>query len=160
MSFLEDVVVGVSIELGSHLFTAEEIVRFASAFDPQPFHTDPEAASRSHFGGLCASGWHTAAIWMRLMTEHMRREAEASRLAGRPSARFGPSPGFEQMRWPKPVYAGETIRYRSTVAAKRPLRSRPGWGMMQTLNEGFDQEGRTVLSFLGSVMVEQRGSGG
>jgi acyl dehydratase len=160
MSYFEDIRIGDTVTLGSHLFTAEEIIRFAQAYDPQPFHSNPEAARRSHFGALCASGWHTVAIWMRLMVEYMRREAEAAEREGRVVGRFGPSPGFRQLKWMRPVYAGEAIRFQFTVHAKRPLRSYPHWGLLQTRNEGFNAAGEQVLSFLGAVMVERRLPGG
>ena len=83
MKFFEDIAVGERIELGRHIFTADAIKAFARRFDPQPFHLDEAAAARSHFGALVASGWHTAAIWMRLMVEHQRREDEAMRGARR-----------------------------------------------------------------------------
>ena len=79
MKFFEDVVVGERFEVGRHTFTADNIKAFARRFDPQLFHLDEAAAARSHFGALCASGWHTAAVWMRLMVEHQRREDAARR---------------------------------------------------------------------------------
>ncbi len=86
MKFWEDIAVGERAELGRHTFTADDIKAFARRFDPQPFHLDEAAAARSHFGALCASGWHTASVWMRLMVEHQRREddgAAGARRAGR-----------------------------------------------------------------------------
>ncbi len=108
MMFFEDIVVGERDEIGAHTFTAEEIKRFARAFDPQPFHLDEAAAEESHFGRLCASGWHTLAVWMKLNVRHLQRRARAS--ARRPAcrlARLGPSPGFDELKWLKPVYAGD-----------------------------------------------------
>lgn len=152
MSFFEDVAIGETTDLGEHLFTAEDIVRFARAYDPQSFHVDPEAAKTSHFGALCASGWHTAAVWMKLMVAHRRRHGEDGGAQGA----VGPSPGFEDLKWSRPVYAGEVIRYRSTVHAKRPLQSRPGWGLVQTLNEGFNEKGEKAFSFIGAALVRKR----
>ena len=82
MRFFEDINVGERIELGHHRFTAEEIKAFAARFDPQPFHLDEAAAARSSFGALCASGWHTASIWMRLLVDHWQRDDEALRARG------------------------------------------------------------------------------
>jgi acyl dehydratase len=79
MKFWEDIVVGERAEVGRCTFTADGIKAFARRFDPQPFHMDEAAAARSHFGALCASGWHTASVWMRLMVEHQRREDDARR---------------------------------------------------------------------------------
>jgi acyl dehydratase len=146
--------VGDVSELGSFHFGAEEIVRFAREYDPQPFHVDPEAARRSLFGGLCASGWHTAAVWMKQMIAHRNAmEAEAARL-GRPAARLGSSPGFKNLRWSKPVYAGDTIAYRAEITGLRPSASRPGWGLAFHRNSGTNQHGEEVFSFDGAVFWE------
>ena len=83
MKFFEDIAVGERAELGQHTFTADGIKAFARRFDPQPFHLDEAAAARSHFGALCASGWHTAAVWMRLMVEHQRRDDDGGAVARR-----------------------------------------------------------------------------
>jgi acyl dehydratase len=152
----DELQVGDTSELGAHRFDAEEIIRFAKAYDPQPFHVDPEAARHSLFGGLCASGWHTAAVWMKRMIVYRDAlEAEAQRFGRRP-ARLGPSPGFKNMRWSKPVYAGDTIAYRSTVVALRPSASRPDWGLAFLRHSGSNQRGEEVFSFEGSVFWERR----
>lgn len=152
--FFEDLVIGETHELGSLVFTPEEIVAFARSFDPQPFHMDEEAARRSSFGGLCASGWHTAAGWMAAMVSHRRRQEAA--LAPGAAPRLGPSPGFKDLRWLKPVYAGDRITYRSTVSDKRASLSRPEWGLFFHHNTGVNQKGETVLSFNGCVFIERR----
>lgn len=154
--YFEDLMVGETDELGSHTFTAEEIVRFARQFDPQPFHIDPEAAKDSLFGALCASGWHTASVWMKLMLafrEHVRADARAH---GARAARLGPSPGFTNLKWLKPVYVGDTITYRSTLTGKRVSASRPGWGLVFHHNVGVNQKGEEVFSFEGAVFWERR----
>lgn len=151
--FFEDLVIGETHELGSLVFTPEEIVAFARSFDPQPFHMDEEAARRSSFGGLCASGWHTAAGWMAAMVSHRRRRGGA-RARRRAAAR--PFPGFKDLRWLKPVYAGDRITYRSTVSDKRASLSRPEWGLFFHHNTGVNQKGETVLSFNGCVFIERR----
>jgi acyl dehydratase len=156
MKFFEDIPIGERYRLGSHLFTAEEIKRFAGAFDPQPFHTDEEQAEKSHFGGLCASGWHTMAVWMKLNVREQQRLGSDLKSAGTPIARVGPSPGFDDLRWLKPVYAGDTITFETEVTAKKASRSRPGWGLLTMLSTGRNQEGETVISFIGHVFVEQR----
>ena len=154
--FLEDLVVGATDELGSYTFEADDIIRFARQFDPQPFHVDPAAAKRSLFGDLCASGWHTASIWMKLMVAHRERTRAWARDHGARPARLGPSPGFTNLQWLKPVYAGDTIAYRSTVTGKRNSASRPGWGMMTHRNSGVNQNGEEVFSFDGAVFWERR----
>ena len=93
MRYFEDMSVGERTELGSHTFTADEIKAFAQKFDPQRFHVDEAAAAGSHFGRLCASGWHTAAVYMRLFVAFEQREADAARARGETPARDGPSPG-------------------------------------------------------------------
>lgn len=152
--FFEELVIGESHELGSLVFTPQEIVAFARSFDPQPFHMDEDAARKSSFGGLCASGWHTAAGWMAAMVSHRRRQEAAFGVDGAP--RLGPSPGFRNLRWLKPVYAGDRISYRSTVADKRASASRPGWGLFFHHNTGVNQNGETVFSFDGCVFVERK----
>ena len=155
MRYFEDIAIGEREALGSHTFGADDIRRFASAFDPQPFHLDEAAAARSHFGGLVASGWHTAAIFMRLMIRH--RETLAREAAdGRRPARLGPSPGFDAMKWLKPVRAGETITFTSQVIAKKELSRHREWGLVTSLNEGRNAGGEVVFSFTGHVLVERR----
>lgn len=156
MPYFEDLEIGKRDEIGRHAFTAEAIKAFAARYDPQPFHLDEAAAARSHFGALCASGWHTAAMWMRLAVERRKREAEAARARGEPVAALGPSPGFRELKWLAPVHVGDTITYWTEVVEKRPSASRPGWGLMQVRNTATNQQGRLVLSFLSTAFVERR----
>ena len=154
--FLDDLAVGQRFFSGSHTIDEAQIKAFAAQFDPQPFHIDEAAAAQSHFGALCASGWHTASVWMRLRILYAQRE-DAERIArGEPNATLGPSPGFREMKWLKPVYAGDTIRYASEVADKRLSQSRPRWGLIQVYNTGTNQKGELVLSFKSSAFVERR----
>ncbi|MGH6873442.1 MAG: MaoC family dehydratase [Aestuariivirgaceae bacterium] len=154
--FLEDINIGSEEALGTYQFTRDAILAFAKRFDPQPFHLDDEAARQSHFGALCASGWHTAAAWMKCyvaFNQHHRRQ----RLAGGETVpAIGPSPGFENLRWPKAVYPGDVIAYRCLMTDKRRLKSRPGWGLLTSTNSGINQNGECVLSFEGKVLVEMR----
>jgi acyl dehydratase len=155
--FFEDIRIGEQMRLGTHVFTREEIVRFARRFDPQPFHLDEGAAAAGPFGGLIASGWHTGAVWVRLMVEHRQRGAEAEATTpGTHRARHGPSPGLRELKWLVPVRPGDTISYSTRVTGKIDLASRPGWGIVVSRNEGVNQNGETVLSFLGEVFVERR----
>ena len=156
MKYLDDIQIGAKAELGRHTFAAQEIKTFAARFDPQPFHVDEEAAARSHFGGLVASGWHTAAMCMRFIVEQKRREHEAQLARGEPSAKIGVSPGFRDLKWLKPVRAGDTITYASEILETRPLASRPGWGLLVSRNTGTNQAGELVFSFIGSVFVQRR----
>jgi acyl dehydratase len=156
MKFWEDIVVGERAEVGRYTFTTDNIKTFARRFDPQPFHLDEAAAARSHFGALCASGWHTASVWMRLMVEHEKRETEAMRARGETVATLGPSPGFRDLKWQKPVYVGDTITYSTEVLDKRPSNSRPEWGLMTIRNSGVNQKGETVISFISTAFVARR----
>jgi acyl dehydratase len=156
MKYFDDLRLGDKFAVGSHLFTAEEIKAFASRFDPQRFHLDKEAAARSHFGGLCASGWHSASMWMRLMVDYRRRFDEERRARGEAVVQLGASPGFRDLKWTRPVYAGDTITYESEVVALRVSNSRPGWGLMSLRNRGTNQSGTLVLSFVSTVFIERR----
>jgi len=145
--------IGVERELGNHHFTAQEIIDFASKYDPQRFHVDPEAAAKSNFGALCASGWHTTAVWMRFNVEDIKAEVLAAATRGEQPPKFGPSPGFENLKWLKPVYAGDTIRFTRTLHAVRALKSRPGWSMMQMSSAAYNQNGDQVLSFDSAALI-------
>ncbi len=160
MRFFDDIRVGERSDVGRHTFTAESIKSFAARFDPQPFHLDEAAAARSHFRQLCASGWHTACVWMRLLIEYRRREDDARRARGEAVAALGVSPGFRELQWLKPVYAGDTIAYASEVIETRPLPSHPGWGLVSSRNTGINQRGEPVISFISSAFVERRTDGG
>ena len=102
--YFEDMAVGATVDLGKRSVSEEEILRFAREFDPQPFHVDPEAAGKSIFGGLIASGWHTCSITMRLLVDGLLSN----------SSSLG-SPGIEQIRWVKPVRPGDTLHAVLTV---------------------------------------------
>jgi acyl dehydratase len=154
--YFEDIQVGEAFALGSHTFTAEDIKAFATRFDPQPFHMDETAAEQSHFGALCASGWHTAVTWMRLMVAYRRRTAEEARARGEPVARVGPAVGFRDLKWLKPVYVGDTVEYRSEVIETRVSNSRADVGLMSIRASGVNQNGEPVLSFISTAFVERR----
>jgi acyl dehydratase len=156
MQFFEDIRIGQKSEIGRHTFTAEEIKRFAARYDPQPFHLDEAAAARSHFGALCASGWHTAAVCMRMLVARKDRVVAELEARGEPVATWGPSPGFRELKWVKPVYVGDTITYASEPIEKRESKSRPGWGLLFSRNTGTNQHGELVYSFIGSAFIERR----
>src|SRR3954469_11794513 len=111
MHFFEDMEIGVRREIGSFTFTAEHIKKFAAQYDPQAFHLDEEAGRRSLFGGLAASGWHTASVYMKLLVAYLNDLAQAAEARGEKAAASGPSPGFKNLKWPRPVLAGDTITY-------------------------------------------------
>jgi acyl dehydratase len=156
VKFFEDIQVGEIFTLGRHSFDADEIKAFAKRFDPQLFHVDEDAAVRSHFGALCASGWHTAVVWMRLMVDFRRGLTETAQARGEPVAGIGPALGFRELKWLKPVFVGDVIDYASEVIEMRLSESRPGFGLMTIRSTGVNQNGEPVISFLSTTFVERR----
>ncbi len=146
--------IGRTRETGQHTFAAEEIKAFACKFDPQPFHVDEEAARQSVFGALCASGWHTAALWMRANVDMFYAMKKTADQEGREFPSYGPSPGFENLKWPRPVFVGDTIRFFRTPVAHRALKSMPGWRMITNRCEAVNQDGETVMQFDSSALVQ------
>jgi acyl dehydratase len=157
MNYFEDLKVGERVVLGSCTFTAENIKAFATRYDPQSFHVDEEAATHSHFGALCASGWHTAAASMRLIVLANQRELAARRQRGESVPKIGASPGVRDLRWVKPVYVGDCITYASEIRELRAGR-RPEFGLVVSHVTGTNQNGELVYSAQGSVFVERRTS--
>jgi acyl dehydratase len=156
MRYYEDIKVGQRRELGSFTFTAELIKEFAQKFDPQPFHLDENAGRQSLFGGLAASGWHVGSVCMKLLVADGQREAAEAIVRGEIPAQGGPSPGFRELRWIKPVLAGDTISFASEVESIRISESRPQWAILQGRNFGTNQRGEQVFSFLASAFVPRR----
>jgi acyl dehydratase len=156
MRFFEDLKVGQRRDIGSFTFTAENIKRFAAQFDPQPFHLDEEAGRNSLFGGLAASGWHVGSVCMKLLVAEGQRLARLARERGEEVAIGGPSPGFRELRWIKPVLAGDTISFAGEIESLRTSSSRPEWGIVQSRNTGTNQRGELVFSFLASAFVPRR----
>ena len=156
MSFFEELHVGDVVMTGRQTFAPDSIKSFARRFDPQRFHMDEDEAARSHFGALCASGWHTAAAWMRLMVDYRRAEEEAMRARGEPTAAIGPALGLRNLKWLRPVYAGDTIDYKTEITELRVSGSRPRFGLMTTLTTGINHDGAPVISFESTTFVERR----
>ena len=146
--YWEDMPAGSVRDLGSITPTAEEIIAFATQFDPQPFHLDAEAAKDSVFGGLCASGWHTCAMAMRLMVTNFLCEASSQG-----------SPGLEHIKWLKPVFPGDTLHLKHTVVEARPMSKRPDVGLVRTKWDMVNQHGEPVLHMEGWGMFRRRNSG-
>jgi len=134
LRYFEDYALGTTYDCGSVSIDQAGIIAFAKEFDPQPFHVDPAAAAAGPFGGLIASGWHTAVLVMRLLVEQYLSE-EAS---------LG-SAGLDELRWPHPVRPGDTLRARATVTESRRSLSKPDRGIIKTLVEAVNQDGRTVM---------------
>ena len=145
---------GARAEIGTVLFSKQDIMRFAEKYDPQVFHLDEEAAVKTMPGGLCASGWHTASSWMRLQRKFVEANCQKLKKAGQPFPEFGPSPGFQNLRWAKPVYAGDTVTYWNEVESERESKSRPGWSILSVLTEGKNQHDELVISFQSTVFVK------
>jgi acyl dehydratase len=135
MRYFEDFKVGDVTEVGPVTVSAEEIVDFASRFDPQPFHVDPEAAKSSSFGGLIASGWHTTALFMGMFVRGVLLD----------SASLG-SPGVEEIRWTAPVRPGDTLNGRITITDVQPSNTSPNRGTVFTTSEVFNQDGTLVMT--------------
>ncbi|MCW5720231.1 MAG: MaoC family dehydratase [Devosia sp.] len=142
--WFEDIVIDEAFPLGSHTFSAEEIIRFATLYDPQYFHIDPEAARHSHFGGLVASGWHTVSLGHRKMVDALDAEAERLRALGEEPGTSGPSPGVNSMDFKAPVRPGDTVTYELVVTSKRPSNSLPGWGLLFNRLTATNQRGELV----------------
>jgi acyl dehydratase len=153
MRFFEDIEIGQRHELGSFTFTADGIKTFAAQFDPQPFHLDEAAGRNSLFGGLAASGWHVASVCMKLGVAEAQRLARDAAARGETIAVWGPSPGFRELRWIRPVLAGDTISFACEVETRRTSESRPQWGILQIRHTGTNQRGELAFSFLGTAFV-------
>ncbi len=148
MIYWEDIPADGRVEMGRHTFGDAEIIAFARQFDPQPFHTDPEAAKESFFGGLVASGWHTCVMGMRFIVEsHVGKTVSLG------------SPGVENIRWLKPVRSGDTITYYRVTLEKRASQSRPGVGLVKSRWEALNQAGETVMTMEGWGMFGRRPAG-
>ena len=143
--YWEDFEVGQVRDMGTVTPTREETMAFARQFDPQPFHLDDEAAKASVFGGLSASGWHTCSMAMRLMVTNFLQETSS----------LG-SPGLESLKWPRPVFPGDTLRLQQTILETKPMGKRPDVGMVRTLWEMFNQNGDKVLHMDGWGMFRRR----
>jgi acyl dehydratase len=143
--YWEDLQPGTVRELGTTSVSAEEIKAFAEQFDPQPFHLDEAAGRHSLFGNLCASGWHTCALAMRLTVDNFLNE----------SASMG-SPGLESLRWLKPVYAEDRLTLRHTILESRPMRKRPDVGIVRSRWELTNQNDEKVLEMEGYGMFGRR----
>ena len=143
--WFEDLTPGTVLEFGHVDMTADEIIAFARKFDPQPFHVDPEAAKHSLFGALCASGWHTASAMMSLWVANFLS----------PEASLG-SPGVDELRWLKPVYAGDRLHCRITFGEAKVSRSRPFMGSVRQNCEVVNQRGEVVMTVTGIGLFRRR----
>ena len=143
--YLEDFVVAQTFGSGRLRVDKERIKAFAAEFDPQPFHLDEEAARESIFRGLAASGWHTAAMTMRLLVESEFKPAGG--LIGA---------GFDELRWPRPVRPGDELRTESEILEVRPSKSRPDQGLIKVRTTTLNQNGEAVQISVGNILVPLR----
>ena len=143
--YFEDYVAGSVREFGPIVVHEAEILEFARRYDPQPIHTDPQWARNGPFGGLVASGWHTAAIMMRLVVDHYLP----------PAASLG-SPGIDELRWLRPVRPGDELRVRVTVLEARPSRSKPDRGLLRSRIEVLAADGSAVMTLIALNMIRRR----
>ena len=143
--YFDDLRVGPVGEYGTYTVSREEIIAFARAYDPQPFHVDDEAAKRSIYGGLIASGWHTASVAMRLVVDGFLKNA----------ASLG-SPGVDQLRWLKPVRPGDTLSVRVEILEVTPSRSKPDRGSIRATYETLNQRREVVLALTCTIMFARR----
>ncbi len=147
--YFEDFEIGMTRKFGAYRVTREEILEFAEKYDPQPFHLSDEAAAATHFGKLCASGWHTCAMLMSMIVENMR---------GGNKGALG-SPGIDEIRWTKPVFPGDTLRVESKIIDKKESKSRPGIGTVFMHNQVFNQNDELVMSNKPIVLFRKRNPG-
>jgi acyl dehydratase len=144
--YLEDLQVGQSFEGSERIrIDRERIKSFAAEFDPQPFHLDEQAAGRSVFGGLAASGWHTAAVTMRLLVDSPFKPAGGIIGAG-----------FDEFRWPRPVRPGDELHVQCEVLEVRASKSKPDQGLVKVKTTTLNQNGEAVLTFIGNLIVRAR----
>lgn len=150
MLYYEDIEVGVVRRFGNKQVVREEVLDFASKYDPQPFHLDDDAAAATYFGRLSASGWHTGAMAMRMMVDNM---------AGAEQAGLG-SPGVDELRWLKPVYPGDTLRCESEVLDKRRSQSRREMGLFKSKLTVFNQNDEPVMTMRSTGLIRVRDEAG
>ena len=145
--FFEDIEVGATASFGRYEVTREQVIEFATKYDPQPFHLSDEAAAQTHFGRLSASGWHTCAMTMRMLVDNITERRQAG---------LG-SPGLDELRWLKPVYPGDVLRVESEVLSKRQSQSRPEMGNFQSAVRVYNQDNVPVMTMKSIGLIRVRG---
>ncbi|GAA0734342.1 MaoC family dehydratase [Sphingomonas japonica] len=146
MRYFEDLTVGETEAFGSYAVTREEVIDFATRYDPQPFHLDDAAAAATHFGRLAASGWHTCSMTMAMLVAQMQANPQASLGAA----------GIDELRWLRPVFPGDTLRCETELLEKTPSRSRPDMGSTRSKMTVFNQDDQPVLTFVARALVGRR----
>lgn len=146
--YFDDLVVGSVERFGHYEVTREEVIEFASNYDPQPFHLDDDAAANSLFGKIAASGWHTAAMTMRMMVDHWKQQGMAESSLG--------GAGMEELRWPHPVYPGDVLRCEVELLEKTPSRSKPFMGILKSRWKVYNQQDVLVLSMVSTGFFRRK----
>jgi len=146
MIYFEDLEIGAETLFGTYEVTREEVIEFAQKYDPQPFHLSDEAAAKTHFGRIAASGWHTTAMTMAVIARYVVADEQAG---------LG-SPGIDELRWLKPVYPGDTLTVRGKIIDKTPSRSKPEIGSFRTQTVVSNQDGVDVMRFTSIVLMRRR----
>jgi acyl dehydratase len=149
MKYFEDMEVGAESEFGHYDVTREEVLEFARKYDPQPFHLSDEAAAKTHFGRIAASGWHTCAMTMAVIVRYLSEDRQAG---------LG-SPGVDDLRWLRPVYPGDRLTVSGKIIEKTPSRSKPDIGSIRTETIVTNQDGIRVMRFISIVLMLRRPSG-
>jgi len=148
--FYEDMVVGQVTRFGQQPVTREEVIDFASKYDPQPFHLDDDAAAQTHFGRLAASGWHSCGMTMAMLVRHFDETGHAGLGAA----------GIDELRWLTPVYPGDTLSLEVTLLDKRRSAKRPDMGITRQQITTYNQHGEPVMRYIATAMVATRKSDG
>jgi acyl dehydratase len=146
LQYFEDLEIGYASTIGRYEVTREEVIEFAKKYDPQPFHLSDEAAAKTHFGRLAASGWHTCAMTMGVIARHVNETKQAG---------LG-SPGVDELRWLRPVYPGDTLIVTSKLVEKTPSRSKPEIGSFRSEVRVTNQHDVPVLRFTSIVLIRRR----
>jgi len=146
MRYWEDMEIGAETTFGSYDVTREEVLEFARKYDPQPFHLSDEAAAKTHFGRIAASGWHTCAMTMAVLARYVVGDEQAGLGA----------PGVDELRWLKPVYPGDTLTVHGKIVDKTPSRSKPEIGSFRTQTTVTNQDDVPVLTFTSIVLIRRR----
>jgi acyl dehydratase len=146
VQYFEDIEVGSKQSFGHYAVTRDEVIAYAEKFDPQPFHLSDEAAARTHFGRLSASGWHTCGMVMSMVVANLKANEQAG---------LG-SPGIDELRWLKPVYPGDTLRCETEIVDKRASQSRPEMGSYRSRMTVLNQDGVAVLTFVSIGLIRTR----
>jgi acyl dehydratase len=147
MTYYEDLQIGAKNSFGSYRVTREEALEFAEKYDPQAFHLDDEAAASTHFGRLSCSGWHTAAMTMRMIVDNLDETANTRSLG---------AAGIDDLRWIRPVFPGDTLRVETEIVDKAPWPGRPEMGVFRSKTMVFNQDDKPVMSYIAKVLMQRR----